>query len=358
MPTTTSSTRCSRPSGRPARPATPGTTSRSASRRGPSAESTRRLPSSRGTVTLGVDGRPVTLRASDGVERNADRLYQEAKRIEAKREGAEEAIAETRAALERIEREREEWEAADGDEQEQEGGTDTDEDIDWLSRSSVPVRQTEQWYEQFRWFHTSDDYLVIGGRNADQNEQLVKKYLDRGDLFFHAQAHGGPVTALKATDPSESYSPDIEIPERSKREAARFAVSYSSVWKDGKYTGDAYMVAHDQVSKTPESGEYLEKGGFAIRGDRTYFEGVAVGVAVGITCEPETRVIGGPPDPIEARAATSIAVEPGKYAQNDIAKRLYREFKSRFADETFVRKIASPDRIQEFLPPGQSSMVE
>jgi predicted ribosome quality control (RQC) complex YloA/Tae2 family protein len=319
------------------------------------AEAVEAVDGSQGTVTLTVADRPVTLRAADGVERNADRLYQEAKRIEEKKQGAEAAIAETRAKLATLEQEREEWERADPD---PDPGEETDgQEVDWLSRSSVPVRQTDNWYEQFRWFHTSDGFLVIGGRNADENETLVKKYLDRGDLFFHAQAHGGPATVLKATGPSESYD-DVEIPDRSKREAARFAVSYSSVWKASRYTGDAYMVAHDQVSKTPESGEYLEKGGFAIRGDRTYFENVAVGVAVGITCEPETRVVGGPPDPIEPRVETSIAVEPGKYAQNDIAKRLYREFKSRFADESLVRKVASPDRIQEFLPPGQSSMVE
>jgi len=311
---------------------------------------------SEGTVTLSVDDRSVTLRVRDGVEKNADRIYQEAKRIEEKKKGAEAAIENTRAELESVQKERDAWERDDEDDQQ--NTEETDETADWLSRSSIPVRQTDRWYEQFRWFHTSDDFLVIGGRNADQNETIVKKYLDRGDLFFHAQAHGGPVTVLKATGPSESYNDGIEVPDRSKQEAARFAVSYSSVWKASRYTGDAYMVDYDQVSKTPESGEYLEKGGFAVRGDRTYFENVAVGVTVGITCEPETRVVGGPSSTVEGRAETSIAVEPGKYAQNDIAKRLYREFKTRFADETFVRKVASPDLIQEFLPPGQSSMVE
>ena len=325
------------------------------------AERVREVDGSEGTVTLEVEDRPVTLRVRDGVEKNADRLYREAKRIEEKKAGAEQALEETRAELEAIEQRREAWDQddeGDGDDAGDDSEANGQQDIDWLARSSVPVRQTDHWYEQFRWFHTSDDFLVIGGRNADQNEAIVKKYLDRGDLFFHAQAHGGPATVLKATGPSESYSDDIEIPERSRAEAAQFAVSYSSVWKDSRYTGDAYAVAHDQVSKTPESGEYLEKGGFAIRGDRTYHEDVPVGVAVGITCEPETRVVGGPPDPIEAIAETTIAVEPGRYAQNDIAKRLYREFKQRFADETFVRKIASPDLIQEFLPPGTSSMVE
>ena len=219
------------------------------------------------------------------------------------------------------------------------------------------MRSSEGWYEEFRWFHTSDDFLVIGGRNADQNEAIVSKYLDRGDRFFHTQARGGPATVLKATGPSEPTR-EVDVPARSLEEAAQVAVSYSSVWDDGAFAGDVYMVDADQVSKTPESGEYLEKGGFAIRGDRTYFDDTPVGVAVGITCEPETRVIGGPPDAIEPRAATSVALEPGKYAQNDAAKRVYREFRDRFADQSFVRKVASPDLIQEFLPAGGSRIVD
>ncbi|WP_123537503.1 ribosome rescue protein RqcH [Halosimplex salinum] len=328
----------------------------------PAAEAVVSLDGSEGTVTVEIDGERVTLAADEGVEKNADRLYKEAKRIEGKKEGAEEAIAQTRSELEAVQARRDEWEAAEaGESGDSSGGSDGDDDdepVDWLSEPSIPRRQSEHWYEEFRWFHTSDGFLVIGGRDAEDNEALVKKYLDRGDRFFHAQAHGGPATILKATGPSESYDGDVDIPESSKREAAQFAVSYSSIWKDGKFAGDVYEVSPDQVSKTPESGEFLEKGGFAIRGDRTYYEKTEVGVAVGITCEPETRVIGGPPAAIEPNAVTTIDVEPGRYAQNDIAKRLYREFKGRFADESFVRKVASPDLIQEFLPPGGSRMSD
>ena len=323
----------------------------------PAAEAVVGLDGSEGTVTLDIDGTQVTVDASVGVEKNADELYKEAKRIEGKKEGAQAAIEDTREDLEAVKTRREEWEADDSDDEDSDEDVDEHEPTNWLAEPSIPVRKSDQWYEQFRWFHTSDGYLVIGGRDADDNEAIVQKYLEGGDKFFHAQAHGGPVTVLKATGPSES-SKEVDFPESSLEEAAQFAVSYSSVWKDGKFAGDVYMVDPGQVSKTPESGEYLEKGGFAVRGDRTYFEDTPVGVAVGITCEDRTEVVGGPPAAIEGEVATSIAVEPGQYAQNDIAKRLYRAFKSRFTDESFVRKVASPDQIQEFLPPGGSRMTD
>lgn len=118
------------------------------------------------------------------------------------------------------------------------------------------------------------------------------------------------------------------------------------------------MVEPSQVSKTPESGEYIEKGSFVVRGDREYFEDVPAKVAVGIQCEDETRVIGGPPSTIETRAETTLTLTPGQYAQNDAAKLCYRRLRERFADKSFVRKIASPDQIQEFLPPGGSDIVD
>ncbi len=323
-----------------------------------------------GTVTVELDGEDagsvqIELDADDGVEVNADRLYREAKRIEDKKAGAMEAIESTRAELETVTERKAEWEekaAADddsdaSDDADDEDGEDGTPEIDWLARSSIPIRRPDDWYERFRWFHTSTGYLVIGGRNADQNEELVKKYMGNHDRFFHTQAHGGPVTLLKAAGPSESADP-VDFAEETLREAAGFAVSYSSDWKAGRGAGDAYMVEPDQVSKTPESGEYIEKGSFVIRGDRTYFEDVPCRVAVGVQCEPVTRTIGGPPSAIRNPAATSVTLEPGMYAQNDAGMMVYRELKDRFADQSFVRKVASADLIQEFLPAGGSDIVD
>ena len=322
-----------------------------------------------GAVTVELDDEDgdavrVDLDASEGVEVNADRLYQEAKRVEEKKAGAKAAIESTREELEAVKERKAEWEeqqaaddGSDGDDGDDEGDDEEAYETDWLSRSSIPIRSPDDWFERFRWFRTSTGYLVIGGRNADQNEELVKKYMGKHDRFFHTQAHGGPVTLLKAAGPSESADP-VDFSEETLREAAQFAVSYSSDWKDGRGAGDAYMVEPDQVSKTPESGEYIEKGSFVIRGDRTYFEDVPCRIAVGVQCEPVTRAIGGPPSAIVDRAAAHLTFEPGMYAQNDAAMVAYRNLKERFADQSFVRKVASADQLQEFLPPGGSDIVD
>ena len=321
------------------------------------AEAVESVDGSDATVTVTLDDVTMTLDTTMGVEKNADRLYTEAKRVAEKKEGALAAIEDTREELAAVKKRRDEWEAEDDDTDDEADEEDEQEDVDWLTRSSIPIRETDDWYERFRWFHTSDGYLVIGGRNADQNEEIVKKYLNKHDRFFHTQAHGGPVTILKATGPSEPAK-EVDFPDSSLQEAAQFAVSYSSIWKEGRFADDAYMVTPDQVSKTPESGEYIEKGGFVIRGDRTYFRDVEAEVAVGVQCEPVTRVVGGPPSAIEGVAETMLRVEPGKFAQNDMATMLYRRLKERFADQSFVRKVASADRLQEFLPPGGSEIVD
>jgi len=327
----------------------------------PAAEAVEGVNESEGLVRIRLDDHTISVDPQSGVEKNADRLYTEAKRVQEKMEGALDAIEDTRGQLESVKERQAAWEAGEaggagdgGDEAEAEGEVV---EKDWQSMASIPVRKPERWYDRFRWFRTSDGFLVLGGRNADQNEELVDKYMDSYDRFFHAQAHGGPATVLKTSEPSEP-SKDIEVPEQSLEEAAQFAVSHSSVWKDGRGAGDVYMVDGDQVTKTPESGEYLEKGGFAIRGDRTYFDDTPVGCAVGIMCEPETRVIGGPPSAIESRTVVDVRFEPGEFAQGDAAKRAYRQFRESFEDTSFVRKIASPDEIQKFMPPGGSRIVD
>ena len=63
------------------------------------------------------------------------------------------------------------------------------------------------WFEKFNWFLTSENYLVLSGRDAQQNELLVKRYLRKDDLYVHADLHGAATTILRNEAPGVPGAP-------------------------------------------------------------------------------------------------------------------------------------------------------
>jgi len=305
-----------------------------------SAEIVERVDAQNNRVFVSLDGYEIPLDPRDGVEANASALYEEAKEVAEKREGTKEALEEARDELERMQREKE---------KEEDGERDEEDETTTLSERG------QNWYDRFRWFRTSDGFLVIGGRDADQNDEIYNKYTDPDDVFFHTEAPGGPITILMRTEPDEPKG-DIEVPESSREEAAQFAGIYSSVWDSGQGAAEVYSVPASNISKTPESGEYIEKGSVVVRGDRTYYT-VEMRAAVGMRLDESAGVVGGPPGPIEKQAEFSLRLEPGRYSRNDTAKKVYRRFRDEL-DESLVRRLTSTDDVRRFLPPGGSRIAD
>ncbi|KAF5892257.1 nuclear export mediator factor NEMF, partial [Clarias magur] len=118
------------------------------------------------------------------------------------------------------------------------------------------------WFEKFLWFISSENYLVIAGRDQQQNEMIVKRYLRPGDIYIHADLHGATSCIIK----NPSGEP---VPPRTLTEAGTMAVCYSAAW-DAKVITSAWWVHHNQVSKTAPTGEYLTTGSFMIRGKKNF----------------------------------------------------------------------------------------
>ncbi len=45
--------------------------------------------------------------------------------------------------------------------------------------SAVQHLRKPHWFERFHWFITSENYLCISGRDAQQNELIVKRYMGK-----------------------------------------------------------------------------------------------------------------------------------------------------------------------------------
>ncbi|MGZ4893699.1 MAG: ribosome rescue protein RqcH [Halobacteriota archaeon] len=286
----------------------------------------KQIDPSTGTITLEVSAVLIDIVVDEDVPQNAQKYYNKAKVMKAKCEGAERALA---LSLKKLKEEQ-------GNE---------------LRQGSPEKRRSKKkrprWYERYRWFFSSEGFLVIGGRDAETNEELVKKYLEPRDLFLHADIHGAPAVIVKSLGK--------EVSEITLSEAAQFAISYSSIWKQGLGSGRCYWVYPNQVSKTPESGEYLPKGAFIIRGERHYLESAAL-LAIGLYDE---KIVGGPVSAITRIAYPFVVIEPGKYNSSDLAKMISRELLGAVRDDQKkgVRKIITTDGVARFIPSGYSEIT-
>jgi predicted ribosome quality control (RQC) complex YloA/Tae2 family protein len=116
--------------------------------------------------------------------------------------------------------------------------------------------------------------MVVICRDRQQNEQIVRRYLTKGDIYVHADFHGATSCVIK--NPSGG-----DVPPKTLSEAGGMAASFSSAW-DAKIVSGAYWVRHDQVSKTAPTGEYLTAGAFMIRGKKNFLPPVPLVVGYGI----------------------------------------------------------------------------
>ncbi|XP_057468587.1 uncharacterized protein LOC130757767 isoform X1 [Actinidia eriantha] len=119
------------------------------------------------------------------------------------------------------------------------------------------------WFEKFNWSISSENYLIISGRDAQQNEMIVKRYMHKGDLYIHADLHGASSTVIK------NHKPEHPIPPLTLNQAGCFTVCHSQAW-DSKIVTSAWWVYPHQVSKTAPTGEYLTVGSFMIRGKKNF----------------------------------------------------------------------------------------
>lgn len=175
------------------------------------------------------------------------------------------------------------------------------------------------WYESFHYFRSSDGFLVIAGRDASQNESLIRRRMENNDLVVHADIHGSPFAIIKGMRQN--------IFQKTIEEACQFVVSFSRAWSLGLLSADAYWVYPEQVSKKAPSGTYLKPGSFMIYGQRNYVHNIPLRLAVTLFFdEGWAKFYVGPIDPIKVFTDTYVEITPGDTIRDDAAKQIMAFF--------------------------------
>ena len=211
---------------------------------------------------------------------NASDHYDKAKKMRKKIEGAKEALAKSKKELKKA------------------------------KLVEVPKelekKRSREWFEKYHWLKTRNGFLVIAGRDAKSNEELVKKRMEKGDLFFHADIQGAPATIL--INGQKAKKADRE-------EAARLAAVFSKAWTVGVGAISVYSVTPENVKTAAKAGEHLAKGSFVIEGKREWFKDVPLEIHAFMD------------EKIPSLSLTEgIRIRPGKIKKSDLAKKMRVKF--------------------------------
>jgi predicted ribosome quality control (RQC) complex YloA/Tae2 family protein len=277
----------------------------------------RSLDPKRKVAEVALGDQVVELDCTKCLEENASLIYAKAREAKDKAARSRELIAETESKTAELRRK----------------------DALEAQREKVEVKPTKRfWFEAYKWFVTSGGHLVLAGRDARTNDQVVKKHLTSSDRYAHADVHGAPSVVIK--DGSTASEEELA-------QACVFALAHSKAWNAGIREGSAYWVLPDQVSKTPEAGEFVPRGAFVIRGKRNYVHHIQMRLAVGeVEIQGARKVMCGPMDAVTGSAKRYVVVVPGERGRGK-------------ASSSLAKDLDVPEEeISRILPPGDIEIAE
>ena len=108
--------------------------------------------------------------------------------------------------------------------------------------------------KKFREFTTSSGKLVLAGKNAENNEELIKQS-EPEELVFHTEKPGSPFVNIKSENLS---SEDI-------KESAIFCASKSQDWRDNKSDVKVNLFKGKDISKR----KGMKTGTFEVKNKKT-----------------------------------------------------------------------------------------
>jgi predicted ribosome quality control (RQC) complex YloA/Tae2 family protein len=267
----------------------------------------------------------VEVKLFESTFKSANRYYEEAKRLEKKLERLKKMIDGSKRKVEKAHK------------------------IE-IKKTEIKEKKEKYWFEKYHYGFTTNGKMILGGRDATSNEKLIKTYLEKEDLAFHADIDGAAHFVLK--DGQKANEDEI-------KEVLGLVASYTKAWKSQFVNTDLYYVSSDQISKTAETGEFLSKGAFVIRGKRNWFRKVKLELAIGIinlehfTEHKGKRLIAGTEELFKKEKSPILfKIVPGRNKKSDAAKKINAEIK-----KAGIKDI-DLDEVMQALPPGNIEFVK
>lgn len=300
----------------------------------PEAEAVKEIREKDGIVVLEIEDKEIEIDFTKDVETNAARYYEKSKQARKKMGGAKEAAKETRMETKKLEEKLKEEETPE---------------VKPKKTKKGKKKRRKKWFEKFKWFVSSEGFLVVAGRNAKQNEKLLKKKTEDDEWVFHADIPGAAFVVIK-------NEKDKKITEITMKEAAEFAAANSKAWARGLGTVDIFSVKRKQLSK-PEGS--LPKGAFVVSGERIWYRKLELKLSIGVKImDGEAIVIAGPVMAVRKQTPYFITIQPGFKKAGELVREIKNKIlmKAKPEEKYLIEKIKNSE-FEKVIPAGMGEIV-
>ena len=182
-------------------------------------------------------------------------------------------------------------------------------------------------YQKYKWFLTSTKKLVIGGKSAEQNDEILKHLKSKKEdyIVMHTHAPGSPFSIILAPIEKVSKS-DLE-------ETAIFTASFSRAWKLNKKKAVIDIFKLSSLSKS----KLMKTGTWGVKGDVKHKQ-----VELELVLTTQKDILRAVPPTTPNKKSILLNILPGKIDKRSMVPKLAIELKKSFNQEA----------ILSALPPG------
>lgn len=184
-------------------------------------------------------------------------------------------------------------------------------------------------FKKYKWFYTSSDKLVVGGKNADQNDELINRVKSSGNNFLvmHTSSPGSPFSVI--------ISNSNEITGKDKEECGTFTACFSQAWKKGCKKVEVDLFHSNQLYKS----FIMKKGTWGINGE---VKKISCNLALALTKQKGVlRAV--PEKSVKNKKSILLLIEPGNESKEKIVEKLSLNFKGEFSSSEIASALPSGD---------------
>lgn len=179
--------------------------------------------------------------------------------------------------------------------------------------------------KKYRWFYTSSEKLVIGGKNAVQNEQLLRilKTTKKDFIVMHTSEPGSPFSVIL-----ENIK---RITKKDIQECAIFTASFSRAWREKKKKAGVDIFNLSQLVKS----KLMKIGTWGVKGK---IKKISVPLEL-VLIKQKSKLRAVPESVAKSKKQILLRIIPGKIEKQQILPKIQIMLSQEFSQDEFLSAL-------------------